>query len=64
MPGLILELLVQKGDIIQKGDPLVILEAMKMENILYSPADGIINDIIVKPQQTVEKNNILIKFEP
>ena len=64
MPGLILELLVQKGDIIQKGDPLVILEAMKMENILYSPADGIINDITVKPQQTVEKNNILIKFEP
>ena len=36
---------------------------MKMENVLYSPADGIINDITVKPQQTVEKNNILIKFE-
>ena len=64
MPGLILELLVQKGDIIKKGDSMIVLEAMKMENILYSTVDGIINDINVKPQQTVEKNNILIKFEP
>ena len=35
MPGLILEILVQKGDFVKKGDSLIVLEAMKMENILF-----------------------------
>ena len=43
---------------------VIILEAMKMENILSSPVDGIVKEIKVNPQQTVEKNNILIKFKP
>ena len=63
MPGLILEILVQKGDFIKKGDSLIVLEAMKMENILSSTVDGIIKEINVNPQQTVEKNNVLIKFD-
>ena len=50
-------------DQIKKGDALIILEAMKMENILSSPVDGVIKEIKVKPQQTVEKNNVLINFE-
>ena len=63
MPGLILEILVQKGDFVKKGDSMIVLEAMKMENILSSTVDGIIKEINVKPQQTVEKNNVLIKFD-
>jgi biotin carboxyl carrier protein len=63
MPGLILEILVSKSVTVKKGDPIIILEAMKMENILTSPIDGVIKNIEVKPQQTVEKNNVLIRFE-
>ncbi|CAI8171268.1 MAG: 2-oxoglutarate carboxylase large subunit [Crocinitomicaceae bacterium] len=63
MPGLILDVIVKESDLVKKGDPVIILEAMKMENILSSPVDGIVKEIKVNPLQTVEKNNILIKFE-
>ena len=62
MPGLILEVMFNVGDKVKKGDPIIVLEAMKMENILISPVDAIIKEIKVKPQQTVEKNNVLINF--
>lgn len=63
MPGLIKEVLVSKGDKINKGDSLVILEAMKMENILKSPKDNLsVSEVLVSPGQTVEKSAILIKF--
>jgi biotin carboxyl carrier protein len=63
MPGLIVDVLVKESDLLKKGDPVIILEAMKMENILSSPVDGKVKEIKVNPQQTVKKNNILIKFE-
>ena len=63
MPGLILDVIVKESDLVKKGDPVIILEAMKMENILSSPVDGIVKEIKVNLQQTVEKNNILIKFD-
>ena len=63
MPGLILDVIVKESDLVKKGDPVIILEAMKMENILSSPVDGIVKEIKVNPEQTVEKNNILIKFD-
>ena len=62
MPGLILEVMFKVGDKVKKGEPIIVLEAMKMENILTSPVDAIIKEIKVKPQQTVEKNNVLINF--
>ena len=64
MPGFILDVIVKESDLVKKDDPVIILEAMKMENILSSPVDGIVKKIKVNPRQTVEKNNILIKFEP
>ncbi len=63
MPGLIIGINVKVGQEIKKEDPLVILEAMKMENILTSPIDGVVESINVNVQQTVEKNSVLIKFE-
>ena len=63
MPGLIIAINVEVGQKINQDDPLVILEAMKMENILTSPVDGVIESINVNVQQTVEKNSVLIKFE-
>ncbi len=63
MPGLIREIKIQTGQSVQKGDALLILEAMKMENILKSPTEGIIKNIKVKQGENVEKNQLLIIFE-
>ncbi|MGD1846951.1 MAG: acetyl-CoA carboxylase biotin carboxyl carrier protein subunit [Salibacteraceae bacterium] len=62
MPGLVLEFKVKPGDEVKKGDPLVVLEAMKMENILKSPADVTVKAISVEQGQTVEKNEVIIQF--
>jgi biotin carboxyl carrier protein len=62
MPGLILDLLVKEGDEVKKGDPLLILEAMKMENIIKSPRDGKVKTVKISLHQSVEKNQVLIQF--
>lgn len=63
MPGLVLKLLVNEGDEVRKGDSLIVLEAMKMENIIKCPADVIIKNIRVKASDKVEKNQVMITFE-
>ena len=63
MPGLILEIHVRIGQAVNEDDPLLILEAMKMENIITSPRDGIIKSISVKKSESVDKNQLLIEFE-
>ena len=55
MPGLILEIQTEVGKKVKKDEPLIILEAMKMENVLCSPVDGIIKEILVNTKQTVGK---------
>jgi len=62
MPGLVLNILVGEGTDVKKGDALLVLEAMKMENILKSPADGIVKKVSVKKGMAVEKNQVLIEF--
>ena len=62
MPGLILDVQVNAGDEIKKGDPVLILEAMKMENVIKADGDGTVNEIMVKKGDSVEKNQILIRF--
>lgn len=62
MPGLILDIKVQPGQEVKKGDPILVLEAMKMENILKSPGDGVVKEIKVQARQNVEKNQVLILF--
>jgi biotin carboxyl carrier protein len=63
MPGMVLQVLVEKGQPIKKGDAIVVLEAMKMENILKSPADGIINKVHVNKGDKVEKNQVMVIFD-
>ena len=63
MPGLILEIQTEAGKKVKKDEPLIILEAMKMENVLCSPVDGVIKEILINTKQTVEKNSVLIKFD-
>lgn len=62
MPGLVLQVMVQAGDEIKKGDNLLVLEAMKMENILKAPADATVKSILIKAGDKVEKNQVLIQF--
>jgi len=63
MPGLIIDVLISTGDLVKKGDPLLILEAMKMENIIKAPSDSCIKNILVKKNQSVEKDQLIIEFE-
>ena len=62
MPGMVLNILVKEGDQVKKGDPLLVLEAMKMENILKSPGDGVIRKVAAVKGTAVEKNQLLIQF--
>lgn len=62
MPGLVIDVCVSEGDVIKKGDPIIVLEAMKMENNIKSPTDGIIKKINVKKGIAVEKGQVLINF--
>lgn len=62
MPGLVLNVLVEEGQEVNKGDNLLVLEAMKMENIIKSPSSGVVKKIRVNKGDKVEKNEILIQF--
>ncbi|GAA4097786.1 acetyl-CoA carboxylase biotin carboxyl carrier protein subunit [Mucilaginibacter panaciglaebae] len=62
MPGLVLKVFTEDGATVQKGDNLFILEAMKMENIIKSPVDGVVKAIKVKPGDKLEKGQILLQF--
>ncbi|MDB5284624.1 MAG: biotin/lipoyl-binding protein [Bacteroidota bacterium] len=63
MPGLIINISVKEGDEVKKGDALLILEAMKMENLIKSPRDGKIKKINVQLRQAMEKNQVMLEFE-
>ena len=62
MPGLVLDVRVKEGDTVKKGDALIVLQAMKMENILKSPVDATVRKIHVKKDDAIEKNQLLVSF--
>lgn len=62
IPGVIKEIYVHKGDKVYKGQPLLILEAMKMKNRVFAPRDGVIEDVFVKIDEKVSKSQLLIKY--
>lgn len=62
MPGLVVDVPVSEGQSVAKGDTLVILEAMKMENALKAAADAVVKKIVVKKGQAVDKNQVLIQL--
>lgn len=63
MPGLVVTIFVKVGDLVEDGDKLLSLEAMKMENIIKSPSSGVVKAIHVSPKQALEKNQLLVSFE-
>ena len=62
MPGLIVKILKKVGDNIQMGEPIFLLEAMKMENEIRASASGVIKSINVKENNSVEKGEVLLEI--
>jgi glutaconyl-CoA/methylmalonyl-CoA decarboxylase subunit gamma len=63
MPGKIIDVLVREGSPVQKGEALVILEAMKMQNEILSPVNGIIERVTAKPNTNVMKDDLLVEIK-
>lgn len=63
MPGLVLKVLVSAGEEVQKGTPLLVLEAMKMENMIRAQSDVTVKEIQIKNGDTVEKGQLMITFK-
>ena len=63
MPGLVLDVMINSGDAVVADQPLFILEAMKMENVIKSPVEGSIKKIEIKKGDSVEKNQVLVMFD-
>lgn len=60
MPGTIMDIKVNKGDKVKKGQLLVILEAMKMENEIYAPTEGIVGEILISKGSSVNTKETMI----
>lgn len=63
MPGKVLDIQVENGSEVKEGDPLLVLEAMKMENVIKAPGDGKVKAVHVGVSDPVEKNTVLVEFE-
>ena len=63
IPGLVARLNVEQGQVVEPGESLLVLEAMKMENDIRAPRGGTVRQISVKPGQTVTLNEPLLEIE-
>lgn len=63
MPGKVVRILVEKGSKVEKGEGVIVVEAMKMQNELKSPKDGIVKDIKISEGATVSAGDVLISIE-
>lgn len=63
MPGLVLDVMIQPGDKLEVDQPILILEAMKMENVIKAPSANVVKSVSVTKGQSVEKNQILVEFD-
>ena len=60
MQGMVLQVMVSRGSTVKKGDPLIVLEAMKMENPIHSPVDGKVTEIFVDTGDVVQNGDVLL----
>ena len=63
IPGTVIKFYVKEGDFVKEGSPILILEAMKMENIIRMPYDGIIKRIHVTEGVRIPKNSLMLELE-
>ena len=62
MPGVILEIKVAPGDQVNKGDVVMVLEAMKMENVLHAARTGTVESIDINSGEQVKYGQVLLRF--
>lgn len=62
MPGKILSVEVDRGARIARGQTLVVLEAMKMKNAIKAPRDGVVTEVVVRPEQSVAFGDLLLRL--
>ncbi len=63
MPGTVLNVLVKKGDVVEKGQTLAITEAMKMETTVQSPFTGVVRDLFITSSESISTGDLLIELE-
>ncbi|XP_033030280.1 pyruvate carboxylase, mitochondrial isoform X1 [Lacerta agilis] len=63
MPGKVIDIKVREGDPIEKGKPLCVLSAMKMETVVNSPLTGTIKKIYIKPEMSLEGDDLILEIE-
>jgi biotin carboxyl carrier protein len=63
MPGKIIDVLVREGSTVLRGEPVVILEAMKMQNEILSPVNGVITKVAAKANTNVMKDDVLVEIK-
>ena len=64
MPGRIVRVMATKGESVRKGAALLVLEAMKMENEIQAPVDGVVDEVFVQAGQTVDNGADLVRIAP
>ena len=62
MPGVILEVKVKPGDTVERGQPVAVLDAMKMHNVVASPHAGVVAEVLVAAGQTVDHGDAILKY--
>ena len=62
MPGSVLKVLVAPGDSLQKGDPIMITEAMKMETTIYAKRNGIVKRVLVSDEEPIQAGDLLVEL--
>lgn len=62
MPGMVLNIIVKPGDVVKKNDPILVLEAMKMENMIKAPGDATVSAVHAEKGKAVEKGQLLVSF--
>jgi biotin carboxyl carrier protein len=63
IPGQIIKIFIKEKKKVKKGEPLLILQAMKMNNVLISPLNGEIKKVYIKAGETVSKSQLLIELK-
>ncbi len=63
MPGIVIKALVQEGDLVEKGQAVVVMESMKMQMELRAPAAGEVTRILVQPNTQVDKSTVLVNIK-
>lgn len=63
MPGRVLDVMTQTGATVEKGEPILVLEAMKMENVIKANGHGTVSAVMVKPGDALEKGQVMVTFQ-